>query len=134
MNCSRFRFLIQQWFDSPLSVQDERMVLAHVEQCDSCARFQHQLDQVIQSAPEVPLPDECLPATLESLAKRIINELPQKKAGLRGIIDAIFPFFSKVSVPSGKSKGQPVAKEKPFVVRTGHVPARAQTRHAGTHG
>ncbi len=88
------------------------MVLAHVEQCDSCARFQHQLDQVIQSAPEVPLPDECLPATLESLAKRIINELPQQKAGLLGIFDAIFPFFGKLAASPAKPKAKPKAAGK----------------------
>src|SRR5688572_13774480 len=103
MNCSRFRFLIQQWFDSAMSPQDERQVMAHLESCDSCSRFQHQLEQVIQSAPEVPLPDECLPSNLEALAKRIMVETPQEKPGFLSMIKGLFS-----GIGGGKSK-----KEKP---------------------
>jgi hypothetical protein len=81
MNCSRFRFLIQQWFDATLPPQDEKMLMQHLDSCDSCQRFHHQLEQVIQSTPEVPLPDECLPSNIEALAKRVLDEIPHEKPG-----------------------------------------------------
>ena len=107
MNCSRFRFLIQQWFDSPLSSQDERMVMAHLETCDSCARFQHQLDQVIQGTPDVPLPDECLPSNLEALAKRIMVEIPQEKPGFLSMLKGLLPFGKGQPKKDKKAQPQP---------------------------
>jgi predicted regulator of Ras-like GTPase activity (Roadblock/LC7/MglB family) len=118
MNCSRFRFLIQQWFDAPLSAQDERMLTAHIESCDSCARFQHQLDQVVQGTPDVALPDECLPSNLEALAKRIMDQIPQEKPGFFGMFKNLFGGGGgggkKASAPAkggkqaaAKGKGQP---------------------------
>src|SRR5579871_3687445 len=109
MNCSRFRFLIQQWFDeTTLSQQDERMMIQHVESCDSCQRFQHQLEQIIQSTPEVPLPDECLPSNLEALAKRIMVEIPQEKPGFMSMLKSMLPFLGGGSgtpkAPKGKAK------------------------------
>src|ERR1035437_9562163 len=104
MNCSRFRFLIQQWFDQPLTSQDERMLMQHLESCDSCHRFQHQLDQVIQSTAEVPLPDECLPSNLEALAKRIMVEIPQEKPGFMSMLKGMFPFLNGAPPQQVKSK------------------------------
>ncbi len=72
MNCRRFRFLIQQRFDMDIAPQDERMVGAHLESCESCAKFHHQLQQVIMAAEEVPLPDEMSPSPPEALARNIM--------------------------------------------------------------
>jgi len=80
MNCSRFRFLIQQKFDLDLAPQEERIVLAHLESCESCAKFYHQLQQVILAAEETSLPDEILPANEEQLALMIMSQLPATKA------------------------------------------------------
>ena len=79
MNCSRFRFLIQQKFDMDLAPQEERVVVAHLESCESCHKFHHQLQQVILAAEEVPLPDEMLPQKEGELARLIQQQLPQAK-------------------------------------------------------
>ena len=98
-NCNKFRFLIQQQFDVDLTPQDERMLMSHLDQCESCAKFQHQLQQVIMAAEEVPLPDEYLPPNPEALARTIMSELPAQKSS----------FFAKLLEPltamfAGKGK------------------------------
>ena len=82
--------------------------MQHLESCDSCHRFQHQLDQVIQSTAEVPLPDECLPSNLEALAKRIMVEIPQEKPGFMSMLKGMFPFLNGAQPQQIKSK-----KDKP---------------------
>jgi predicted regulator of Ras-like GTPase activity (Roadblock/LC7/MglB family) len=90
MNCSRFRFLIQQKFDLDLAPQEERIVLAHLESCESCAKFYHQLQQVILAAEEASLPDEILPANAEQLARMIMSQLPATKASPFAFITNLF--------------------------------------------
>ncbi len=72
--------------------QEERMVSAHLESCESCAKFHHQLQQVIMAAEEVPLPDEMAPNPPEALARNIIEGLPQPKASP---FDFIIKLFAK---------------------------------------
>ncbi len=100
MNCNRFRFLIQQHFDLELSRQDEQMLMAHLDSCQSCARFEHQLGQVIQAAGELAIPDEALPTNLESLARLIMQQLPQAKGNILSAFGKIF------------GGGKPKAKKK----------------------
>jgi predicted regulator of Ras-like GTPase activity (Roadblock/LC7/MglB family) len=72
--------------------QEERMVSAHLESCESCAKFHHQLQQVIMAAEEVPLPDEMAPNPPEALARNIMEGLPQPKASP---FEFIFKMFAK---------------------------------------
>src|SRR5258706_7924771 len=90
MNCNRFRFLIQQRFEFDLARQDDTMLGGHLDSCQSCARFEHQLDQVVQSAGELPLPEETVPTNLESLARMIMQQLPQPKASPLNIFGNLF--------------------------------------------
>src|SRR5262249_46246446 len=90
MNCNRFRFLIQQSFDMELSPQDEQLVSAHLDSCQSCSRFQHQIDQVVQAAVELPIPEEAAPTNLESLARMIMQQLPQQKGNFLSAISGLF--------------------------------------------
>jgi predicted regulator of Ras-like GTPase activity (Roadblock/LC7/MglB family) len=108
MNCSRFRFLIQQSFDLSLSAQDERMLLAHLDTCDSCARFHHQLEQVIQGAPEVTLPDEYIPNNIEALARQIMEELPQGGGGFLGFFTNL---FASLTMKKQEAKVQKVGED-----------------------
>ncbi|MFZ8469311.1 hypothetical protein ACO1MP_14215, partial [Staphylococcus aureus] len=62
------------------------MVVQHVESCDSCGRFSHQIEQVCQAALEVPLPEECCPASLEALAGKIMQTMPTEKQGFLSTI------------------------------------------------
>ncbi len=124
MNCSRFRFLIQQWFDGQLEPQEEQMLMSHLDACDSCERFRHQIDQVVQSAPEVPLPEECLPGNLEALARRVMQELPQDKPGF---MDGIKNMF-------GGTAGAGAKRERPSQRGKEKAPAGAPAAAAGPTG
>ncbi len=75
-----------------IAPQDERMVGAHLESCESCAKFHHQLQQVIMAAEEVPLPDEMSPSPPEALARNIMEGLPQPKTSP---FDFILKLFAK---------------------------------------
>src|SRR5437870_7236268 len=90
MNCNRFRFLIQQNFDAELSPQDEQMLFDHLDSCQSCSRFQHQIDQVIQASLEMPITEEAMPTNLESLARIVMQQLPQQKGSVLGIFGNLF--------------------------------------------
>lgn len=108
MNCSRFRFLIQQRFDMDIAPQDERMVGAHLESCESCAKFHHQLQQVIMAAEEVPLPDEMSPSPPEALARNIMEGLPQPKVSPFDFITKLFAKKEKelpTSIDRGGDRG-----------------------------
>ncbi|MBS1956810.1 MAG: roadblock/LC7 domain-containing protein [Cyanobacteria bacterium SZAS-4] len=108
MNCSRFRFLIQQRFDMDIAPQDERMVGAHLESCESCAKFHHQLQQVIMAAEEVPLPDEMSPSPPEALARNIMEGLPQPKSSPFSFITKLFAKKEKelpTSIDRGGDRG-----------------------------
>ncbi len=73
-----------------IAPQDERMVGAHLESCESCAKFHHQLQQVIMAAEEVPLPDEMSPSPPEALARNIMEGLPQPKSSPFAFISKLF--------------------------------------------
>lgn len=105
MNCNRFRFLVQQNFDTELSAQDEQSLFDHIDSCQSCSRFQHQIDQVIQAAIEMPLPEEAVPSNLESLARIVMQQLPQQKSSVFGMFGGLF------GGGGGKQKAEP--KQKP---------------------
>src|ERR1700678_1177033 len=93
MNCSRFRFLIQQKLDMELSPQDERILLAHLESCESCAKFHHQLQQIVLAIEEIPLPDEMAPLKLEALARDIMQQLPPPQPSIISFVNNIFGSF-----------------------------------------
>ena len=102
MNCNRFRFLIQQRFDTEISPQDDRALLMHLETCDSCQKFHHQVQQVILAAEELPIQDDLLPVKLESLARRIMEQLPQPKQNL---LDTVRGFLQNLgSKKNGSEK------------------------------
>ncbi len=61
MHCGDFRYLIQKRFDVELSPQDDRALLIHLETCDSCQKFYHQMQQVIIAAEELDLTEDLLP-------------------------------------------------------------------------
>lgn len=85
--------------------QEERSVGNHMESCESCAKFHHQLQQVIMASEEVPLPDDMAPPKLESLARTIMENLPQPK-------QSPFAFFAKLFGGGEKKedkKAQPAA-------------------------
>src|SRR2546425_4508916 len=111
MNFNRFRFLIQQRFEFELSRQDDQMLAAHLDSCQSCARFEHQLDQVVQAASELPLPEEAVPTNLESVARMIMQQLPQPKGSPFAIFGNIFG--------GGKSKEPKQKKEEPVAAQQG---------------
>ena len=105
MTCNRFRTLIQQRFDQDLTTQDHRALINHLEGCESCAKFDHQLDQMIQAAQDTPAPDEVRPQNPEALARLIMEQLPQKKGSLTSMIMGIFGGFG-----GGKPKAPKAAK------------------------
>jgi predicted regulator of Ras-like GTPase activity (Roadblock/LC7/MglB family) len=88
-----------------LAPQEERIVLGHLESCESCAKFHHQLQQVILAAEEVPLPDEMLPGKEEQLARMIMQQLPAAKASPFAFLDAIFTKFKNGKQAAPASSG-----------------------------
>ncbi|MBU6451464.1 MAG: roadblock/LC7 domain-containing protein [Cyanobacteria bacterium REEB67] len=110
MTCNRFRTLVQQRFDQDLETQDHRALINHLEGCESCAKFDHQLDQMIQAAQDTPAPDEVRPQNPEALARQIMEQLPQKKGSLVNMILGMFSGGSKTpkapkAAKGGKDKG-----------------------------
>jgi len=83
MNCGDFRYLIQRRFDVELSPQDDRALLIHLETCDSCQKFYHQVQQVIIAAEELELSEDLLPEKPQSLLSNIVEQIPQEKLGLK---------------------------------------------------
>ena len=98
MNCTRFRFLIQQRFDREISPQDDRALLIHLETCESCQKFHHQVQQVILAAEELPIQEDLLPIKLESLARKIFEQLPEPKTSL---LDTLVKFFQNLTLKGG---------------------------------
>jgi predicted regulator of Ras-like GTPase activity (Roadblock/LC7/MglB family) len=99
-----------------LAPQEERIVLGHLESCESCAKFHHQLQQVILAAEEVPLPDEMLPGKEEQLARMIMQQLPAAKASPFAFLDAIFTKFK-----NGKQAPQANTGGSMFPHRSGGI-------------
>ncbi|MBI4533969.1 MAG: hypothetical protein HY711_08470 [Candidatus Melainabacteria bacterium] len=137
MNCNTFRFLIQQSCDMELPVEDEELLLAHLESCESCTRFQHQLGQVVEAAEELSLPEEVLPSNLESLARTIMQQLPAPKQSIFATIGAFLsskkakqpkePKESKKVLAEQASKFPHIARKSPESqsLRKGQKPAGA---------
>ncbi len=67
--------------------------MAHLESCEPCAKFHHQLQQVILAAEEVPLPDEMLPQKEEQLARLIMQQLPAPKSSPLAFLTNFFGKF-----------------------------------------
>lgn len=86
MNCGDFRYLVQRRFDEELSPPDDRALLIHLEACESCQKFYHQVQQVIIAAKEMEISAEILPHRPEFLASSIIEHIPQNRLGLAGIL------------------------------------------------
>lgn len=86
-----------------LQAQDERMLSAHLETCESCAKFHHQIQQVLLAADDVQLPDDLTPPQPEALARAIMEDLPEPKASPFAVFGNIF---------KGKDKQDKKAAEK----------------------
>ena len=94
------------------------MLIAHLETCQSCAHFYHQLEQVVSNSPGVALPDEYLPDDLEALAKQVIIAIPQEKSGLMGFVTTLWPFGKKAESQSSLQRaGQKGSTQFPHVQR-----------------
>ena len=104
MNCNRFRFLIQQRFDTEISPQDDRALLMHLETCDSCQKFHHQVQQVILAAEELSIPQELQPQGLDQLAAKIKEQIPVSKTKL---LDAAVGFVDSLKNMGKGKKGVP---------------------------
>ena len=90
MSDAQFRLLIQRSFDEELSKQENRALLDHLDSSESGQKFHHQLDQMIQAAQDMPLPDELKPQNPEALARMIMEQLPQKKGNIFGFLTGLF--------------------------------------------
>ena len=109
MNCTRYRYLIQKNFDTDLTKQDENSLLKHLDTCDSCGKFNHQIQQVIASTNDLNLPKSILPTSPEVICKKIIEELPKPK---NSIVDLISSFITNLTKPKSKApnSAKPVSK------------------------
>ncbi len=117
MNCADFRHLIQKRFDEDLSRQQSSSLDSHLEACESCARFDHQMVQMIEGAEEAPLPDEYMPPNPESLTKQVQQQLPQQKTNIFGAITSMFGGGS-----GGGSKAQQKSQTSSFPHKSGAEP------------
>ncbi|MBX9939614.1 MAG: roadblock/LC7 domain-containing protein [Candidatus Obscuribacterales bacterium] len=104
MSDAQFRLLIQRSFDEELSKQENRALLDHLDSSESGQKFHHQLDQMIQAAQDMPLPDELKPQNPEALARMIMEQLPQKKGNIFGFLTGLF---------GGGGGGKPKQKAEP---------------------
>ncbi len=95
-----------------LAPQEERVVVAHLESCESCHKFHHQLQQVILAAEEVPLPDEMLPQKEGELARLIQQQLPQAKTSPFAFLEDFLGKFT------GKKAAAPQQNESAFPHRS----------------
>ena len=91
-----------------LPPQDEQLLAAHLESCQSCSRFQHQIDQVIQAAAELPIPEDAVPTNLESLARMIMQQLPQPKGSFLSVFAGL---FGGGKPKEAKQKAAPAAQQ-----------------------
>ena len=93
MNCGDFRYLIQRRFDVELPPQDDRALLIHLETCDSCQKFYHQMQQVIIAAEELDLSEDLQPRQPEDLFNKILLSLPVEKSNLTSFIISFLQRF-----------------------------------------
>lgn len=106
MNSSECRYLIQRRFDGDLEPEEEQALDDYIDDSESCAKFEHQLDQMIQGAEELSLPEDFSPPNPEALAKQIQQQLPQQKAGFFSAISNLFG-GSKKKDDKNSSKQEP---------------------------
>lgn len=66
------------------------MLSAHLETCESCAKFHHQIQQVLLAADDVQLPDDLTPPQPEALARAIMEDLPEQKASPFAVFGNLF--------------------------------------------
>jgi predicted regulator of Ras-like GTPase activity (Roadblock/LC7/MglB family) len=120
MSCSQYRFYIQQKFDQGLHQRDETELASHLASCSGCQNFHHRLDQLTQAASDLDLPEEAVPDNLESLARIIIQQLPQSKPSIFGFITSLFG-GKKAAPASVQSEAPPKGQSKfPHVKREQH--------------
>ncbi|HEY9784585.1 MAG TPA: hypothetical protein V6D17_04220, partial [Candidatus Obscuribacterales bacterium] len=108
-----------------LPAQDERMLSAHLETCESCAKFHHQIQQVLMASEDVPLPDELQAPQPEALARAIMEHLPQPKPSPFAFLTKLFG-GGKPKAPKEKpaaSKGKK-SKAEPEVETASRFPHR----------
>ncbi|HMP53578.1 MAG TPA: hypothetical protein PKD05_18665, partial [Candidatus Melainabacteria bacterium] len=113
MNDTECRYLIQRRFDGDLDPHEEQSLDDFIDQSESCAKFEHQLDQMIQGAEELSLPEDFAPPNPEALAKVIQQQLPQQKAGFFSAIAAMFGGGGG-SATRSKGKGNKGKKSDPY--------------------
>jgi len=110
--------LIQERFDMEISPQDDHALLIHLETCESCQKFHHQVQQVILASEDLPLPEELLPQNLESLARKIMLELPLPHKSLISYLTQMLNRFKKNgTTKSGTVKGGSKASPFPHIKR-----------------
>ncbi|GAI34821.1 unnamed protein product, partial [marine sediment metagenome] len=133
MSDAEYRLLIQRSFDEELSKQEHRALINHLETSSSGQKFHHQLDQMIQAAQDTPLPDELRPQNPESLARQIMEQLPQKKSSIFGFLAGLFgggktKSSSAGSTTRGKGESKGDAKKDKALAALGKgdkaIPAR----------
>lgn len=107
MSCHEYRYLIQHRFDEDLDADEVESVDDHIDQCESCQKFEHQLDQMIQGAEEMPLPEELTPPNPEALAKMVQDKLPQQKSSVFSMFTEMFSGGNKQA-----SRGNKGSKDK----------------------
>ncbi|MDZ4833034.1 MAG: hypothetical protein SGJ27_04465, partial [Candidatus Melainabacteria bacterium] len=127
MSCNEYRYIIQHRFDEDLDQDDVNSVDDHIDACESCAKFEHQLDQMIQGAEEMPLPEELTPPNPEALAKMVQDKLPQQKSSVFSMFANMFGGSSggnsakatktrisdkKTEFPKRAAKGAPPEKHR----------------------
>lgn len=81
------------------------MLSAHLETCESCAKFHHQIQQVLLAADDVQLPDDLTPPQPEALARAIMEDLPEQKASPFAIFGGMFKGKEKVDKKGGAPQG-----------------------------
>lgn len=98
-----------------LPAQDERMLSAHLETCESCAKFHHQIQQVLLAADDVQLPDDLTPPQPEALARAIMEDLPEQKPSPFALFSNLFK--GKEKAPKGGAAAQQGGQQKQNAVR-----------------
>jgi len=94
------------------------MLSAHLETCESCAKFHHQIQQVLLAADDVQLPDDLTPPQPEALARAIMEDLPEQKAS---------PFAMFGNMFKGKDKSAGKADKAAAMQNSGAVRGKKDT-------
>ncbi len=98
MNCGDFRYLIQRRFDVELSPPDDRALLIHLETCESCQKFYHQVQQVIIAAEEMNLPEDLLLPQSELLGNKIIQNIPHYESGILAVFSQLLSSLASLKL------------------------------------